>query len=114
MTIEYIIYVLLDPRDRKVRYVGQTADPRTREAEHLCSLPSGGRAYGLWQKELRSLGSKPIFRVIANAFSRPQAVAVEKHWVAYFRRKGQPLVNAEHTGAYHRVDPNWRTIYHYR
>ena len=62
-------YILLDPRDGTVRYVGSASNPRIRRKSHMTIYPReeiwfGHLPYFRWKKELIDAGYKPIFRVI--------------------------------------------------
>ena len=54
------IYGLRDPRDGKIKYVGQTRNPRARYAGHV-GVPAGRglNAKEQWIKDLRDLGTRP-------------------------------------------------------
>lgn len=57
------IYILIDPRDYKVRYVGQTIDPKRRYGEH-CSRTKGNKHLSNWSRKLRSLKFNPIMKIV--------------------------------------------------
>lgn len=83
---EIAIYVLTDPRDNTVRYVGKSNDPARRLTEHTASnLP--------WIVELRSAGLAPVMRVMDRA-SLEEWERAEQYWIAFYSRNGK-LLNTE-------------------
>lgn len=57
------LYVLWDPRDETVRYVGVTSDPERRKLEHA-EGSACNRALAAWVAELRGVGLVPELKVI--------------------------------------------------
>lgn len=62
----FYIYALIDPRDRAVRYVGCTVDPKKRYYAHLAAqmMAEGNRAWCDWVDELRALRLRPEMVVL--------------------------------------------------
>jgi hypothetical protein len=56
-----VIYALIDPRDERVRYVGESKSPRQRFGLH-CAQPQ--RSTRAWMRDLRRHGLRPILRVL--------------------------------------------------
>jgi hypothetical protein len=90
---ETSVYVLLDPRDRRVRYVGISKHPHVRLYAHsLVNL--GGcftTAKRLWRKALAELGLQPAMEVV---FSAPRCAALAEearlihHYAREYARQG--------------------------
>ncbi len=65
-SLELYIYVLIDPIDNRVRYVGKTKNPKRRESDHM-RLGEAAKKRCLidfWKLSLFELGTKPIFKII--------------------------------------------------
>lgn len=86
------IYVLRDPRDNRVRYVGKTLRPRARLSAHR-HAPAGQHRFGLWLKELRNLGHSPVMEVIEVVPADVNWVEREIYWIAYWRQREPNLTN---------------------
>ena len=83
---EIAIYVLTDPRDNTVRYVGKSNDPERRMSEHVASsMP--------WVVELRSAGLAPVMHIVDRA-SLEEWERAEQYWIAFYSRHGR-LLNTE-------------------
>ncbi len=103
MTSETIIYGLMDPRDRMVRYIGKSTRGLKRIAEH-----SDRRFNSLkvaWFDELKTIGLKPDWVILERVGTEPFKLwsddamrlsplsACERWWIAYAKASGWPLVN---------------------
>lgn len=94
------IYVLLDPRDLRVRYVGVTSQKLNRRLTgHLGDIKLKGKnSYKInWLKELKILGLKPIIRQIEEVEHSEWEIR-EKYWYSYFKSKTD-LTNSRDGGA---------------
>lgn len=89
------IYVLIDPRDEEIRYVGWTNDLRTRYGCHLRDKKPCYRTY--WIMKLRRMGLKPRMEVVQEVSLQSWAEA-EIYWISYFRNIGCKLVNGTDGG----------------
>jgi hypothetical protein len=59
------IYVLIDPRDRTVRYVGASKQPSMRLRSHVLLLRvSIGNAKGEWFSEMAAAGVEPEMEIV--------------------------------------------------
>lgn len=84
------IYVLIDPRDMTVRYVGRSMNPKARLYFHVSKVGVGrpsSRSITLWTGELRGLGLRPSL-VMIECCTRRSYPAAERGWIAYYRRRG--------------------------
>lgn len=85
------IYVLVDPNDLTVRYVGQTANPRARRLTHReepvqCE---GNPLLAAWKAALRATGKNVLFRIVDSALTPQDADYRERKWIAYYRQLGR-------------------------
>jgi excisionase family DNA binding protein len=94
------IYVLIDPRDHVVHYVGRCANPLFRYYQHLHVSPS--QRVRRWINELQLLGLTPTMNVIetihreANTSQDAFLAAVrerEAYWILEYLCSGAPLLN---------------------
>jgi hypothetical protein len=97
--IEWIIYLLKDPRTRQVRYVGWTSKtPARRLNTHIQAAickPTTHKAK--WVLSLLSIGIRPEIEVIECGLGDGWAQA-EMKWIAFYREKGAKLTNATDGG----------------
>lgn len=90
------IYVLVDPRDGDVRYVGWTSrSVRARLVSHMADRDVNYRTR--WIKCLRSIGQQPIIRTV-QVVSVEYASLAEQYWIRFFRVEGCRLVNGTDGG----------------
>ena len=79
----YLIYGLLDPRDRCLRYVGKTHKRRElRLAEHIAHAREGLRApvYD-WIRTLEAEDLQPIIVVLERVAATADLRLVERRWI---------------------------------
>lgn len=86
------IYVLIDPRDNAVRYVGKTLRPLNRLREHISS--SKNPYMRQWIAELRKEGLSPICKFIerTSVYWNER----ERFWIAHYLSQGANLLNMRH------------------
>lgn len=93
---EACVYVLVDPRDDTVRYVGKTIQPKTRLNGHFWGAAG---AIARWIEELRILELRPQMRIIAMCRTSGDALVEES---CRIRDIGTAhLYNADWTGRPH-------------
>jgi len=82
------LYVLSDPRDGLVRYVGQSHDPTKRYAEHMSSarhdITGKKSAAERWLKNLVTDGHAPLMSVVATV-RQDLANMLEERLIDYYR-----------------------------
>lgn len=78
------IYLLRDPRDGAVRYVGKTVNWRIRHKAHRAARNE--TRCSLWIKELKSVGLLPTFEVIEEVPPNGGWEERERHWIGIYRR----------------------------
>jgi len=92
------IYALIDPRDERVRYVGQTVNPARRFRSHLAdkSVSTPKRD---WLDELLLLGLMPIMEVVEEC-QKGTVDEKEVYWIAYYRNLNTDLLNVLDGGSW--------------
>lgn len=91
------VYVLRDPRDNAVRYVGCSSRVSSRTCEHKHSAKRCKDAQSAWIRELLSLGMEPTLEVIERDVA--EWGEAEARWIAHYRARGAALVNSTDGGA---------------
>lgn len=93
---DFIIYALLDPRDRQVRYVGMTKNPKERLSRHVREARrKGGTKRLSWVRSLVAAGCTPEMVELERTGDWHEA---EQFWIAYLRSVGADLVNGNEGG----------------
>jgi hypothetical protein len=98
--VDHYIYLLRDPRDESVRYVGRTLNPKRRYNSHLNDKCDGSyvRARWEWVSELRSMSLRPKMEIIETLFA-PIAEGLiserEFRWVFHYFQQGANLTNVD-------------------
>lgn len=95
---KFAIYVLCDPSDGRVRYVGRTCEPKRRFNRHCQKTHAGSEdesRRAKWLESLRKRGLKPEMIVID--WDDDWDVA-ERFWIKVFRNVGCDLVNGNDGG----------------
>ena len=91
----YFIYALIDPRDKAVRYVGQTKDAYKRFLEHInCS--SSNFAKNAWIMELRALNKMVIMETLEEVTNLEKTLEREQYWIRHFQAGLHPVMNVHH------------------
>lgn len=83
------IYVLADPRDQSVRYVGKTTNAARRLRSH-CTRPTRNERMGEWISKLALRGLTPTMVVVGNCLD-DQWETAERAWIAFLRVRGRIL-----------------------
>lgn len=86
------VYALIDPREGRARYVGQSVNPAVRLEAHLASSCNQGLA--LWLSELKAAGLAPELRMLESG-PREDATSMESKWIEAF---GDDLLNDRRVG----------------
>lgn len=87
------IYVLRDPRDGAIRYVGQTVQPMERMQAHLADTRKGCQyRCHRWMRLLAAAGLRPNMEIV-ECVDAGQADEAEMRWIAHYRGNGADLTN---------------------
>lgn len=96
--MRWCVYILRDPRDHAVRYVGWTSQALpARLARHLYEARRVVNHRCNWLRSLLALGLAPTIHVIERGRGDEWAVR-ERYWIARFRSIGADLVNGTDGG----------------
>lgn len=87
-SMEHKVYVLVDPSDNTVRYVGVTTNPRRRRSRHRGLSEGGNRLLTQWKASLHERGLRPLMAVVDSATGDTCGL-LEAKWIAYYRRLGR-------------------------
>jgi len=88
------LYVLVDPRTEKVRYVGISAFPGSRLGGHLHIRPQPKQcAYTSWLLELKQIRLQPQMYVIASGDAQSMRIK-ERQLLTHYNQNGD-LINPE-------------------
>lgn len=95
----YYIYVLIDPRNAAIRYLGVSVQPHTRLQQHISCATSERRdsqpSTGQWIRELAGTGLSPEMKIVEQfeADSNDLRVSIEGEWIWHLRDTGAQLLN---------------------
>lgn len=89
----WFIYVLVDPGDERIRYIGLTCNPASRERGHA-NAPSGSREKDAWARTLDVAGTPPQLVVIDSFVGHERGARKrERVWIRRGQRAGLALLN---------------------
>lgn len=96
--VDYYIYVLRDPRDGAVRYVGRTKNPKKRLEHHLYKKSDGSFVHARreWIQEVRSAGLRPVMEIVETLRAPVDDALIserERRWIFHFNQQGAALTN---------------------
>lgn len=87
------IYVLIDPRNNEIRYVGQThRDLKTRFREHIIKKDTLNTHCKKWINQLLKLDLYPIMELLEEVPKEDWAIQ-ERYWISQFKCWGFNLTN---------------------
>ena len=98
--MRYLIYGLVDPITRNLRYIGKSSSGLRRAKNHQlpCYLSKDRTHKGNWIRQLLAANLAPEV-VIVQALEDGEILnEAEIHWIAYFRLMGCPLTNITRGG----------------
>ncbi len=96
------VYVLVDPRNKEIRYVGKTICPVTRLTAHI--QRSQTYAANDWLRELASLNLIPEMHLVEEVIGTEEdGLAAEDRWIARCLQRGARLENCKLAGVYRRL-----------
>ncbi len=96
---KWFIYILIDPRDDEVRYVGWTFNINKRYKSHISNRKQLKHTYKImWIEQLVSLNMLPKYEIIESGYGVELAAVAEKKWIAYYKNIGTNLTNLTEGG----------------
>lgn len=87
----YTIYVLRDPRNNAIRYVGATCQSLSKRLQN--HLNEKAIQKKLWLDDLKSQGLRPVIQIIENVSSGERVAELEHAWILLFDAIGCALLN---------------------
>ena len=95
-----VIYALMEPDGREVRYIGKTSsEPEQRLNKHLSAAKHNNGSHLLhWLNSLLSKGQRPKVRILEVVRHGDDWREREKKWISIGRAKGWPLTNTTDGG----------------
>jgi hypothetical protein len=104
----WYIYLLIDPRDGEIRYVGGSKSPKTRYQVHVTESVNTPKFR--WVQELRARRMKPIMEILIEYQDEKEMVEDEIAWVRRLRAAGCPLFNHNRRRALSTRHPLWGAV----
>jgi hypothetical protein len=86
------IYALSDPRDLRVRYVGQTLNPKVRMRQHVADSKRHDLIVHRWIRKLARDGVLPAMTIL-DQIDQVAANAAEGRWITHFGRLNGRMLN---------------------
>lgn len=93
------VYVLRDPRTKKVHYVGTSVNPKVRFRQHLSLKDRSNITKRAWIQDLKNQGLEPELFVIEECWGM-KALSVEEEWIENLISLGHPLTNLHKNPVY--------------
>ena len=91
----YTIYMLVDPRNHKPFYIGQTQYPYLRYKEHRNPSDDDKSDRAKRIREIRKARKSPLFVELESTSRKTSALMREMYWIETFKRSGVKLKNQE-------------------
>lgn len=93
----YKIYVLIDPKTKKIRYVGRTVQTlKNRLKKHLRAKDKSHRVN--WIQSLLKEGLNPEIKLLCETISFDECKELEKYYINRLQKEGCDLVNMTEGG----------------
>lgn len=93
----YAVYVLIDPRDAVVRYVGITDQTINRRLDQHLKRTDGNNEKSEWIDELMAVGMKPKIKAIEEGLTLQEANERESYWIQHYLAGNSPITNRAKT-----------------
>lgn len=96
MHSKYLIYGLVDPRTKQLRYVGKSSSGLKRADQHKfkCRLEGVYTHKANWIRELQLAGLEYVAVVLFEADDPQFLLEAEAFWISYYYMSGHPLTNS--------------------
>src|ERR1700693_5641742 len=89
-----VIYGLIDPNTKLLRYIGGTVNKETRYFNHHCPSKLKGHSHkNNWIKSLLRNGQKAEIIIIQEYNTAEELPAAEAYWYSFFISNGADLTN---------------------
>lgn len=94
-----MVYVLIDPCDNEIRYVGLTkASLSHRLQGHMQAARSGRQSHvATWLRKLDRMGLRPVITLVQEV--QDDGLDAEEYWISYFKSVGCQLTNTFSRGS---------------
>lgn len=90
----FVVYALLDPRTRAVRYVGKSSSGMRRPRRHAVEARGGGKTHcDRWVRQLQASGFEYGIIILEDSGAGADLSARERWWIAFARAWGCALTN---------------------
>lgn len=86
------IYAMVDPRDERIHYIGQTANYEQRKKSHV-DMFSSTDAFATWRLDLKAHKLKPRFMIL-EICGEHKLNEQESYWAWFGINSGWPLTNS--------------------
>ena len=93
----HVVYVLIDPRDGIVRYVGITDQTMNRRLDQHLKRTDGNNEKSAWINELILAGMKPKIKAIEEGLTLQEANERETYWIQHYLTGNTPITNRAKT-----------------
>src|SRR6266852_11791 len=93
----YVVYVLIDPRDDVVRYVGITDQTTNRRLNQHLKCTDGNNEKSEWINALMAVGMKPKIKTIEEGLTLQEANERETYWIKHYLTENTPITNRAKT-----------------
>ena len=87
------IYLLKNPEDNKIVYVGETVNIKHRFIKHKCGSIYDSEDKKEWLKYLKSKDLNPIIEIIDFADNKQDALIKENFYISKYLKEGYKLFN---------------------
>lgn len=84
------IYGLIDPRNKRIRYIGQTSHVDKRYRQHVAHPTASTKD---WIEELKVSALQPILIVLEDVNGDSSGDQIEAEWIHFYRQMGGDLLN---------------------
>lgn len=98
---KFIIYGLIDPISKHLRYVGKSINGLSRALQHQHAYRLQAEPYSHktnWVEQLKKQGLEYNICIIQEFDTEELLLEAEKFWIAYFKAMGCPLTNISEGG----------------
>lgn len=94
----WCVYLLIDPRTEKPRYVGQTMRFNQRMKDHMMTCDRGTTHKDRWLTQLKNLDLKPTVKILEDNLTKDEWADAEIKWINRYRKMGCDLTNRSDGG----------------